>query len=115
MKLEIRSKRTSQAKAHLWPAALAFLLVAATSCGGNTESPPELSPTPTDSASGDLAPTPTATSGPVSDGSSSPDVGNKVGLRAPEFTLTFSDAEPVTLASLREQGKPVVLYFFTTW
>ncbi len=115
MKLELRPKRTGQAKALLWTAVLALLVVAAASCGGNTESPPALSSTPTDSASGNSAPTPTATSGPVSDGSPSPEMGNKVGQRAPEFTLTFSDAEPVTLASLREQGKPVVLYFFTTW
>ena len=115
MKLELRSKRTGQAKALLWPAALALLLLAAASCGGNTESPPALFSTPTDGASGSPAPTPTPTSGPASDGSTAPEVGNKVGQRAPEFTLTFPDAEPVTLASLREQGKPVVLYFFTTW
>ena len=115
MKLELRPVRTDQAKALIWPAALALMLVAATSCGGNTESPPALSPTTTDSAGSNPAPTPTPTRSPVSDGSPSLEVGNKVGQRAPEFTLTFSDAEPVTLASLREQGKPVVLYFFTTW
>ena len=42
--------------------------------------------------------------------------GNKVGDLAPDFTLTeISTDQPVQLAELMGQGRPVVLYFFTTW
>jgi cytochrome oxidase Cu insertion factor (SCO1/SenC/PrrC family) len=115
MKPELRSKTTTRAKALEWPAVLVFTLVAIAACGGNTESPPVSSSTPTDSANDNSTATPTATIGPPSDDSPSPAVGNKVGQIAPNFTLSSLDAGPVTLATLREQGKPVVLYFFTTW
>ena len=42
--------------------------------------------------------------------------GNRVGNLAPDFTLTeISTGQPVRLAELTAQGRPVVLYFFTTW
>ncbi len=47
--------------------------------------------------------------------SSSTTVGHQVGDRAPDFTLTLSNGQTARLTSLREQGRPVVLYFFTTW
>ncbi|MSQ22864.1 MAG: redoxin domain-containing protein [Dehalococcoidia bacterium] len=47
--------------------------------------------------------------------SSSTVVGPHVGNCAPDFTLTLSNGQTARLTSLREQGKPVVLYFFTTW
>ena len=42
--------------------------------------------------------------------------GNQVGDLAPDFTLTeVSTGQPVQLADLTERGRPVALYFFTTW
>ena len=42
--------------------------------------------------------------------------GNQVGDLAPDFTLTeISTDQSVQLANLTGQGRPVVLYFFTTW
>ena len=42
--------------------------------------------------------------------------GNQVGDLAPDFTLTeLSVDQTVQLAELTGQGRPVVLYFFTTW
>ena len=66
---------------------------------------------PTEVASTESAPAPaTPTLAPVS---SSVEVGLDVGQRAPDFTLTNLEGESVTLASL--QGRPVMIYFFTTW
>ena len=42
-----------------------------------------------------------------------PEVGHETGQRAPNFMLTTSDGEQLTLASF--QGRPVLLYFFATW
>ena len=42
-------------------------------------------------------------------------VGGKVGNRAPDFTVTLGDGGSATLASLLEEEKPLLLYFFTTW
>lgn len=71
------------------------------------------------------APTATPTSEPVSTpNTTAPAVsepptlatGNQVGDLAPDFTLTeISTDQPVQLAELMGQGRPVVLYFFTTW
>ncbi|MBI4201956.1 MAG: hypothetical protein HY532_02420 [Chloroflexi bacterium] len=44
-----------------------------------------------------------------------PPTGSKVGERAPDFILTLDSGQSASLASLREDGRPVVLYFFTTW
>ena len=40
-------------------------------------------------------------------------VGNSAGDRAPDFTLTSTGGQNLSLSSL--SGKPVVLYFMTTW
>jgi len=40
-------------------------------------------------------------------------VGNSIGDRAPDFALTATDGQNLSLSSL--SGKPVVLYFMTTW
>ena len=42
-------------------------------------------------------------------------VGPRVGQVAPEFTLTDLQGNTVTLQSLRDRGKPIVLFFFATW
>ena len=44
------------------------------------------------------------------------ETGNRVGDLAPDFTLTeMSTGQSVQLAELTGQGRPVVVYFFTTW
>ena len=93
--------------------ALAAVLLAA--CGSDEpESDVAMSqPTaaPTEVASTESAPAPaTPTLAPVP---SSVEGGLDVGQRAPDFTLTNLEGESVTLASL--QGRPVMIYFFTTW
>ena len=41
------------------------------------------------------------------------EVGLDVGQRAPDFTLTSHEGESITRASL--EGRPVLVYFYTTW
>ena len=66
---------------------------------------------PTVVASTESAPVPAAaTAAPAQP---SVEVGLDVGQRAPDFTLTNLEGESVTLASL--EGRPVMIYFFTTW
>ncbi len=61
-----------------------------------------------------LQPLPTNTPTPMA--GSPAETGNRVGNLAPDFTLTeVSTGQPVQLAQLTEQGRPVVIYFFTTW
>ncbi len=40
--------------------------------------------------------------------------GYEVGQLAPDFVLTSDEGQRLTLASLRTEDRPVVLYFFTT-
>lgn len=42
-------------------------------------------------------------------------VGTQVGTRIPEFRIIYADGSEVTSASLIENGKPVFMFFFTTW
>ena len=63
-----------------------------------------------------LQPLPMNTPTPTPMAGSPAETGNRVGERAPDFTLTeISTGQPVQLAQLTEQGRPVVIYFFTTW
>ena len=41
--------------------------------------------------------------------------GTQVGNRIPEFKIIYADGAEVTSASLIENGKPVFMFFFTTW
>jgi len=41
--------------------------------------------------------------------------GTQVGNRIPEFKIIYADGTEVTSASLIENGKPVFMFFFTTW
>ena len=81
-----------------------------------------LTPTPTPTVAIPAVPTPTPTTSPPPTNTPTPiatppaETGNRVGERAPDFTLTeISTGQPVQLAQLTEQGRPVVIYFFTTW
>ncbi len=53
---------------------------------------------------------PTATAAP-----SAPPVGVNVGNTLPHFEMTLVDGSRVSTELLAHQGKPVFLYFFTTW
>ena len=84
----------------------ALLLLFSIACSSTTPTAtPTSEPAPTQDAT-----IPTTADPPVSE------TGNRVGDLAPDFTLTeVSTDQPVQLADLTGQGRPVVLYFFTTW
>ncbi|MBC8281011.1 MAG: hypothetical protein H8E48_09520, partial [Chloroflexi bacterium] len=44
-----------------------------------------------------------------------PAVGTDVGEVVPHFEFTLSDGSKRSTATLASQGKPVFLFFFTTW
>ena len=54
-------------------------------------------------------------SAPATDLEATVEVGYKVGDRAPEFTLRLIDGTTVPSAGLLDEGRPVFLFFFTTW
>ena len=66
---------------------------------------------PAGAASTESAPVPAAAT--VAPATPSVEVGLDVGQRAPDFTLTNLEGERVTRAGL--EGRPVLLYFYTTW
>ena len=76
----------------------------------------EVGTTPTTATpTNEPAPTPNVTT-PVPADPPIPETGNQIGDLAPNFTLTeVSTDQPVQLAQLTEQGRPAVLFFFTTW
>ena len=84
---------------------------------------PQPTPTPTPTVTVPVAaatPTPTVPPPPTNTPTPMPapeaETGNRVGNMAPDFTLTeVSTGQPVQLAELTAQGRPVVLYFFATW
>ena len=74
-----------------------------------TEQPTEeaaTAPSPTQQPTEEVAPTSPPTQ-------SQPEVGHETGDRAPGFTVATADGGQLSLDSL--QGRPVLLYFFTTW
>ena len=107
-------------------AALALLVLGA-ACGSQlTGSAPadtpvpqmtRTAPTPPATA---IPPTPAPTAPPTEPpapqaGESTPEVGNAVGNLAPDFTLRLADGSELTSTRLREEGRPVFLYFLTGW
>ena len=97
-----------------------------------TEQPTDeaAAPTPTQQPTEEVAPTssPTEEAAPTSPPTqqpteevaptspptqSQPEVGHETGDRAPGFTVATADGGQLSLASF--QGRPVLLYFFTTW
>ncbi len=63
-------------------------------------------PPPTEQPTEEAAPTSPPTQ-------SQPEVGHQAGDQAPGFTVATADGGQLSLDSL--QGRPVLLYFFTTW
>ncbi len=81
-------------------AALALLILGA-ACGSEPVEPTAV-PAPADTAA------PRA-------GESTPEVGIAVGNLAPDFTLRLVDGSDLTSAQLREEGRPVFLFFLAGW
>ena len=48
-------------------------------------------------------------------GPSEVEVGYKVGMHVPEFEMNLLDGSRVTSAGFVDEGKPVFIYFHTTW
>ena len=106
------------------PAALALLLLAA-ACGSEPAEP-TAAPAPTDTAvpqptvqqaptTGPPTPVPPTETPASQTGESAPEVGINVGNLAPDFKLRLVDGTELTSAQLREEGRPVLLYFLTSW
>ena len=99
-------------------AALA-LLTLVTACGSEPAEP-TAAPAPTDTAVPQptaqqaTAVPPTETPAPQT-GESTPEVGINVGNLAPDFKLRLLDGSELTSAQLRGEGRPVLLYFLTSW
>ena len=83
---------------------LVTLALVGAACGGTA--------TPDSASPGGIQPTPESTDTASATGSEG---GYKVGQLAPDFVLTSDEGQQLTLASLRTENRPVVLYFFTTW
>ena len=120
--MEAKSKRIA---ALVVAASALAVLVLGTSCGSEPAEP-TAAPAPTDTAvpqpTAQQAPTtapPTAappTETPATQASkSTPEVGIAVGNLAPDFKLRLADGSELTSAQLREEGRPVFLYFLTSW
>ena len=43
------------------------------------------------------------------------EVGYKVGMHVPEFGMSLLDGSRITSAGIVDEGKPVFIYFHTTW
>ena len=120
--VDVRMKRIA-----IWVALLATLSLFAlgTACGSEPAEP-TAAPAPTDTAvpqpavqQAPITAPPTAappTETPVAQtGESTPEVGIAVGNLAPDFKLRLADGSELTSAQLREEGRPVFLYFLTSW
>ena len=79
---------------------LVTLALVGAACGGSA--------TPGSTSPGGIEPTSQSTDTVTA-------TGYEVGQQAPDFILTLDDGRRATLASLRAENRPVVLYFFTTW
>ncbi len=105
--------------------AVLSLLILGAACGSEPAEP-TAAPAPTDTAvtqstaqqtPATAPPTPvppTEAPAPQVD-DSTPEVGNAVGNLAPDFTLRFLDGSELTSMQLREEGRPVFLFFLTGW
>ena len=82
-----------------WPGVLlvAALMMLAVACG--TEAVDDTSTTSTSGTSTDAA----------------PEIGNRVGNLAPDFSVTTTDGVTRSLTDFKQANQPVVVYFFASW
>ena len=107
------------------PLVVLALLILGAGCGSEPAEP-TAAPAPT----GTAVPQPTAQQAPTTApatavpttetpvpqaGESAPEVGINVGNLAPDFKLRLVDGSELTSAQLRDEGRPVLLYFLTSW
>ena len=97
----------------LWMALLLVAVGLAAGCAGGATNP--AAATPNDTETVPLTPTATPMPAVSATHSPTPSIGYKKGDLAPDFELTTADGQRVSLASLREQGKPLFLFFFAAW
>lgn len=45
----------------------------------------------------------------------SPEIGNRVGNLAPDFSVTTTDGVTRSLTDFKQANQPVVVYFFASW
>ncbi len=57
--------------------------------------------------------TPDGPSGPASE--AAPEVGDRVGNLAPDFSVTTTDGITRSLTDFKQANQPVVVYFFASW
>ena len=91
----------------------------------NSTAEPILTPLPDSAAVPTLPPPPTALPEPASAPTEAsaraavivdqPEVGTGVGKTVPHFEFTLADGAKRSTAQLSSQGRPVFLFFFTTW
>ena len=58
--------------------------------------------------------TPTATTTDTGT-DSAPEIGNRVGNLAPDFSVTTTDGVTRSLTDFKQANQPVVVYFFASW
>ena len=89
----------------------AMLLATASACGAE--------PTATPPATATAAPADASTAAPIDapteQPAAAPDVGADAGNSLPHFEMTLVDGSKVSTELLAAQGRPVFLYFFSTW
>ena len=76
---------------------MAALMMLAVACGASMEGDTPMEPptyTPTDAA---------------------PELGNRVGNLAPDFTITTTSGVTRSLTDFKQANQPVVVYFFASW
>lgn len=56
---------------------------------------------------------PEGPSGPASE--AAPEVGDRVGNLAPDFSVTTTDGVTRSLTDFKQANQPVVVYFFASW
>ena len=72
-------------------------------------------PAPDSTAITPPAPAPPTETPAAQAGESTPEVGIAVGNLAPDFKIRLLDGSELTSAQLRDEGRPVLLYFLTSW
>ena len=88
-----------------WPGVLlgtllmAALMMLAVACGSDTQTEEEATTSSAADTTSDAA----------------PEIGNRVGNLAPDFSVTTTDGVTRSLTDFKQANQPVVVYFFASW